>query len=200
MNGSLSIDGVPNERAWDAAPIIDGFRQLDPQDGAPASERTEVRILFDDHHLYIAGWMYDRGPLVTRLGRRDIRWTDTDQFVVFLDTYHDHRTAFRFTVNPSGVIRDEIVSGGGSGGGGSAGGVGGGGLIGTGAGDATWDPVWDARSSITPEGWFFEMRIPFGQMGFNPGEDRCSARGVTPSRWPPRAARARFSAKRARSR
>jgi len=172
--GSLSIDGVPNEAAWTSAPLIDGFIQLDPQDGSPASERTEVRILFDDHHLYIAGWMYDRGVIVTRLGRRDTRWTDTDHFVVFLDTYHDHRTAYRFTVNPSGVIRDEIVTGGGSGGGGAGGGGGGAGgaVIGTGPGDATWDPVWDARSSITPEGWFFEMRIPFGQMGFTPGESQ----------------------------
>jgi len=175
----ITIDGNPNEAVWQTAPLIDGFIQLDPMDGAPVSQRTEVRILYDDDNLYIAAWLFDTGEIVTRLGRRDTRWTDTDHFAVFLDTFHDHRTAYRFTVNPSGVIRDEIITGGGSGAGGAGGrgggagggGAGGGGaVIGTGPGDATWDPVWDTRSIVTGEGWFTEMRIPFGQMGFAPGE------------------------------
>jgi len=167
--GPIQIDGRPDETAWLAAPVISEFTQIEPDDGAPPTQRTEVRILFDDDNLYVAAWLYDTGRLSTRLGRRDSRWPDTDSFILFLDTYHDHRTAYRFTVNPSGVIRDEIITGGGGGG---PGGGGPGGPSGTGFGDDSWDPVWDVRTSTSEEGWFLEMRIPFSQLRFSPTDDQ----------------------------
>jgi hypothetical protein len=169
--GPIQIDGRPDEAAWLAAPAITDFTQIEPNDGAPATQRTEVRILYDDDNLYVAAWLYDTGPLTARLGRRDSRWPDVDSFILFLDTYHDHRTAYRFTVNPSGVIRDEIVTGGGGGGGGPGGG-GPGGPSGTGFGDDSWDPVWEVRTSTSDEGWFVEMRIPFSQVRFAPSREQ----------------------------
>jgi hypothetical protein len=160
----IEIDGRKVEDAWAGAMPITEFTQVEPNEWAPVSERTEVRILFDDYNLYIGASLYDTGPLSTRLGRRDSTWPDTDAFIVFLDTYHDHRTAYRFTVNPSGVKRDEIITIGGSSSPGR------GGPSGTGFGDTSWDPVWEVATHVTDEGWFVEMRIPFGQLGYAPGE------------------------------
>jgi hypothetical protein len=163
-SGPISIDGRPDEAAWLAAPMITEFTQVEPDEWAPVSERTEVRFLYDDFNLYVAGWMYDRGPIVARLGRRDSTWPDVDSFIVFIDTYHDHRTAYRFTVNPSGTKRDEIITVGGGNNPGR------GGPSGTGFGDTSWDPVWEVATHVGDEGWFVEMRIPFGQLGYAPGD------------------------------
>ncbi|HUE96049.1 MAG TPA: DUF5916 domain-containing protein, partial [Longimicrobiaceae bacterium] len=177
------IDGRLDDPAWQSAPVISGFYQMEPDEGEPVTQRTEVRILYDDYNLYVGAWMYDTGPISRRLGRRDSAWPDTDAFILFLDTYHDHRTAYRFTVNPSGTKRDETITGGGAGGGpggggggrgpgggGGGGGPGGGGPAGTGFGDTSWDPVWQVETSVDGEGWYAEMRIPFGQLRFRPSE------------------------------
>jgi Domain of unknown function (DUF5916)/Carbohydrate family 9 binding domain-like len=161
---SIAIDGRPDEEAWSSAPAITEFTQIEPDEWAPVTEDTRVRILFDEFNLYVAGWLYDSGPLTTRLGRRDSSWSDTDALILFLDTFHDHRTAYRFTVNPSGVKRDEIITIGGSSSPGR------GGPAGTGFGDTSWDPIWDLATSVTEDGWFVEMRIPFGQLGYAPGD------------------------------
>jgi len=163
----IVIDGVLDEAAWFSAPAITDLIQIVPDEGEPQTERTEIRILYDDFHLYVGGWFYDRGELTPRLTRRDTTWPDGDSFSLFLDTYHDHRTAYRFTVNPSGAIRDEIITGGGTGFGPSGGGrPGGGGPPGTGYGDMSWNPVWEVQTSVTEEGWFAEIKIPFSQLRY----------------------------------
>jgi hypothetical protein len=169
----IELDGDLNDEAWSGAPVISEFVQIEPVEGAPGSERTEIRIVYDDYNLYVGAALYDSGQLTSRLGRRDSIWPDADALIFFIDTYHDHRTAFRFTVNPSGSKRDEIIVVGGvglAGGGGGGGGQGGGGTVtGTGVGDTSWDPVWDVRTSVTSEGWFAELKIPFSQLRFSPG-------------------------------
>lgn len=92
---------------WADAPAITSFTQLDPREGEPASERTEVRILYDDQAIYIGARMHDRGEIRTRLGRRDMPLGDSDWLTVIFDSNHDHRTAFGFEINPSGVRRDQ---------------------------------------------------------------------------------------------
>ena len=155
-SSSIRIDGMPDEAAWAAAMPMTVFTQVDPLEGQPISQPTEVRFLFDDDALYVGGRFYDSGPIMTRLARRDARVSDSDLFTVTIDSYHDHRTAYRFTTNPSGMKRDGTVASSGRGDGGS---------------DATWDPIWDVASVITDEGWFTEMRIPFSQLRFSPGDD-----------------------------
>lgn len=161
--GTLSVDGMLTEAAWASAPVITAFTQRDPDEGAPVSEPTEVRILYDAGGIYIGAVLRDRQPVSTRLGRRDANFQDSDQFAVIFDSYHDHQTAFRFAVNPSGVKRDEVISGGGSFGGGPGG---------FGGGDATWDPVWSVATTVTDSGWVVEMRIPFGQLRFSPAGEQ----------------------------
>jgi hypothetical protein len=159
ISESINIDGRLDEPVWMSAPPITDFRQTVLDEGAPVSERTEVRFLYDDDSIYVGAWLWDRGEILTRLARRDAGVADADFFVVLFDSYHDHRTAYRFATSPSGMKRDEIVTGGG--GGGMGGGMGGG------FGDTSWDPIWEIKTSITDEGWFVEMRIPFSQLRYS---------------------------------
>ena len=107
--------------------------------------------------------LYDDFPITTRLRRRDPTSGDFDYIQVSLDSYHDHETVYQFGVNPSGTRRDAVSS---SGGGSGRGGRGGGG------GDSSWDPVWDASTQITEQGWSAEMRIPFSQLRFSRDEEQ----------------------------
>ena len=144
---AVHLDGHLDEAAWAAAAPTTVFTQIDPEEGKPATQATEVRVLYDDAYLYIGARLHDTGPTRARLGRRDMDPGDSDWFRVFLDSYHDHRTAFGFEVNPAGVRRDEIRT--------------------IDADDNTWDPVWDVATSVEADGWSAEMRIPFSQLRYS---------------------------------
>lgn len=149
-NGPVVLDAKLDEAAWKAATPITDFRQIDPDEGKPGSQRTEVRFLFDDEALYVGAKMYDtegsRG-VVTRLVRRDGSF-DSDYFEIVIDGYHDHLSRAFFDVNPSGSKNDYIG-------------------IGTSCCDPSWDPVWQAATHIDEDGWTAEIRIPFSQLRFS---------------------------------
>lgn len=153
-SSTIQVDGVLDEAAWMTAEPITEFYQTTLDEGAPVTQPTEVRFLYDDDHIYVGAWLWDDGEVLTRLARRDAGVPDADFFVVLFDSYHDHRTAYRFATSPSAMKRDEIVTEGYGGGGGG------------GFGDTSWDPVWDIESTTTDEGWFVEMRIPFSQLRY----------------------------------
>jgi hypothetical protein len=157
---AIDVDGRFDEPVWAQAPAITEFFQEDPAEGEPATERTEFRVAYDDAAIYIAANLYDRFPITTRLQRRDVGLGDFDFITISLDSYHDHETAYQFSVNPSGTIRDAVSSSGGGGGGGGA------------RGDTSWDPVWDVATQITSEGWTAEMRIPFSQLRFSTADEQ----------------------------
>ena len=146
-SGTLRIDGRLDEPVWASAAVTDSFVQIDPAEGMPASQRSGVRVLYDDDFLYVGARLYDSGRGTARLGRRDMDQGDSDWFAVLIDSYHDHRTAFGFEVNPAGVRRDEIRT--------------------IDVDDNTWDPVWDAATSVDSAGWAAEIRIPFSQLRFS---------------------------------
>lgn len=150
-----TIDGRLNEALWSSEPAASHFTQVDPRDGATPSERTEVRIAYDRDAIYVGVRLFDSqaSHIVSRLSRRDGQ-TSSDAFTISLDSYHDHRTAFRFTVNAAGVKSDELVSNDAD------------------DGDASWDPVWDAAASIDSAGWSVEMRIPLSQLRFGEQNDQ----------------------------
>ncbi len=150
LTGTLSLDGAPVEEAWAAATPITEFRQIQPFEGELTSQRTEVRFLYDDDALYVGAMLYSEGPVSARLKRRDAGFADTDLFAVFIDGYHDHKSAYRFAVNAAGVRKDSRANSDGS------------------NGDASWDPVWEVATQVTDEGWSVEMRIPFSQLRFSP--------------------------------
>ena len=158
---SIDVDGRLDEPVWAQAPPITDFIQEDPAEGEPGTERTEFRVAYDGDAIYIGAMLYDRFPITTRLARRDPGSGAFDFITVSLDSYHDHETAYQFSVNPSGTIRDAVSSSGGGGGG-----------RGGGGGDTSWDPVWDVATRITEEGWSAEMRIPFSQLRFSPENEQ----------------------------
>jgi hypothetical protein len=146
-SGNIRLDGKLTEPEWATAPVTDSFTQIDPDEAKPASQRMEVRVLYDDNFLYVGARLYDTGRIIGRLGRHDMDFGDSDWFGVMIDSYLDHRTAFGFDVNPAGVRHDEIK------------------IIDT--DDYSWDPVWEAATTVDSAGWTAEYRIPFSQLRFS---------------------------------
>jgi hypothetical protein len=153
----IRIDGRLDDAAWAAATPATTFVQMDPAEGQPASERTEVRVVYDDHALYIGGRMFDREPhnIRARLARRDEPLWNADTFEIFIDSYHDRQTGFVFRITPAGAVRDAVwlAQGGGQGG-----------------QDNSWDAVWESAARIDSLGWTAELRIPFSQLRYNPSD------------------------------
>ncbi len=144
------IDGRLDDPVWRLAAPASGFRQREPLDGEPASERTEVRVLYDGEALYFGCMYYDSEPdkIVARLARRDDE-DETDAGSVRIDPFHDHQNAFEFTFNPAGVKVDILQFEDGD------------------REDASWDPVWEIETQVTSEGWSAEVKIPFSVLRYS---------------------------------
>ena len=125
---AFDLDGQLLEEVWEQAIPISDFTQQEPVEGAEPSERTEVRVLFDDNNLYIGAMIYDdpEGILANQL-ERDASLGSDDRFMWILDTFRDGRTGYFFEINAAGLMGDGLMGGGGRGGGrGGFGGFGGG--------------------------------------------------------------------------
>ncbi len=167
-----TLDGdVLGDPAWVSATPIEGFVQEQPIEGAAASERTEVRVIFTKDTLFVGAVMYDRDAsgMVVSDSRRDAPLDDVDSFRIIFDTYRDRQNGFVFGTNPAGVEYDGQVTFEGQGGGGMAGG----GMQGTGSGsgfNVNWDGAWQVRTRTTDTGWSAEFAIPFRTLRFPAGE------------------------------
>ncbi|MFC2167807.1 DUF5916 domain-containing protein [Acidobacteriota bacterium] len=144
----IQIDGELNEEAWQRATALTDFIQNTPDEGASATEKTEVFILYSQDSLYIGVRAYDSeyDKIKSILARRDSK-LPSDWINIWIDSYHDHRSAFQFSVNPAGVKRDIYWSD-------------------ERKQDDDWDAVWDVEVSLDQEGWYAEFRIPFSQIRF----------------------------------
>ncbi len=140
----LRLDGVPDEAVWLTADSITDFRQREPAEGAPATERTVVRLVAAPDGLWVAFWAYDRTParIVHAQLRRDAEFEGDDWVGIVLDPQRDRRTGFAFQVNANGAMTDGEVSG-------------------FEEVNGDWDGVWDARARIGREGWTAELFIPW---------------------------------------
>ena len=171
-----TIDGRLDDPVWAQATVITDFIQNEPNDGSPATERTEVRILFDDRAIYIGAWMFDSDPgsIVAGESRRDVDLTQLDSFLMVLDTYRDRQNAFVFGTSPMGVEYDGQVSREGEGGFGqniSANAVRQ--QRGAGAGlNVNWDGNWTVASGRDGQGWYAEFRIPFSTLRYPQGGEQ----------------------------
>ncbi|WP_242345263.1 DUF5916 domain-containing protein [Anaeromyxobacter terrae] len=148
-SGEIILDGRLEDPAWDLAPLYDGFVQSFPAEGAEPSERTEVRVLFDDRALYVGIVAHDRSPGEVRrpLGRRD-RAPYSDAVTVVIDSMHDHRAAYVFEINAAGVQTDAL-------------------LFEDDSSTNDWDAVWDGATAALPDGWGAELRIPLAALRFS---------------------------------
>lgn len=177
-----AIDGRLNEEAWKQGAPLTGFVQRDPVEGAPATERTEVRFLTDGEALYIGAWLFDSDPTGIVAGERlrDVTLTNSDYFAVIFDTYHDRQNGFVFATTPAGVEYDGQVNREGEGGGvfqqgqtraqaGSAGGF-----------NLNWDASWKVATTRDSLGWYAEFRIPFSTLRY--GSDKVQNWGLNVAR------------------
>ncbi len=144
------VDGWLDDPAWQNAPPATEFRQRRPREGEPASERTEVRFLYDDHALYVGARMYSDDPAAIQapVSRRD-QIGEAERLLVSLDAFLDRRTAYTFGLTASGVRLDWYHP-----------------SDTEGSQDRSFDPVWEGRARVDSLGWTAEMRIPFSQLRF----------------------------------
>ena len=159
-----TLDGdVLDDVAYAAATPISNFWQTTPNEGAPISERTEVRIIYTDRALYVGVICYDRDPagIIVSDSRRDAPLDETDSFQLILDTYLDGQNGFVFGTNPAGIEYDAQVTKEGQGG------FGGRQQAGSGGGfNINWDGAWDVRTQVGDQGWSAEFQIPFRTLRF----------------------------------
>ena len=151
--GPPVIDGKLDDPVWQQVEWGGDFIQRIPNEGKEPSQQTAFKILYDHNNLYIAIRAYDTEPdkIARHMCRRD--YFDGDWVEVNIDSYHDLRTAFSFTVNAAGVKGDEAITKNGD------------------NWDSSWDPIWFVKTSCDPEGWIAEIRIPYSQLRFAEKEE-----------------------------
>ena len=153
------IDGVLDDSVWETAPVIDEFIQQDPDEGAPATEKTEVRVLYDGSNLYFGVRVFESSAAViaTEMRRDADRILEEDNFQLILDTFGDSRSAYMFVVTPLGAQLDQQVFD-----------DGGRGVRGATASaiNRNWDGVWSVSVRRTPQGWVAEIAIPMVTLRF----------------------------------
>jgi hypothetical protein len=153
---SPKVDGKLDDAVWQNAQWTADFIQREPQEGQPATEKTEVAVMYDDEAIYIGARMHSSDPAGVRalVTRRD-REESSDQLLISFDTYLDRRTAYSFGVTAAGVRIDyyhpnDFET----------------------SRDYSYDPVWQAETNRTANGWTTEIRIPFTQLRFNAGVEQ----------------------------
>ncbi len=148
-----TIDGDLTDPIWARATLIDEFYQLDPETGEPGSERTELRIVYDDENLYFAIHLYDEEPgnIIASIKTRDGNQGNNDFFRIYLDPMMTRRNGYGFEVNPLGARTDVVIQ------------------------NNTdvleeWDTIWAAEARITDEGWVAEVMVPFRGLSYDPAQ------------------------------
>lgn len=151
---NIKLDGIPDEPAWEEVPWSGDFIQHQPHENIPPAQPTRFKIMYDSRYLYIAYHAMDTMPdkIVRRMGRRDE--FPGDWMEINIDSYHDLRTAFSFTLSASGVRGDEFISQNGN------------------YWDASWNPVWYAKTHMAEDGWTAEVKIPFSQLRYGNEPDK----------------------------
>lgn len=164
------IDGRLDDSVWAESQPITRFTQHEPFDGRDATERTEVRILYDSRAIYIGARLYDSDPsgIIRGQVRRDIDLKEQDAFVLVFDTYHDHQNGFVFATTPAGIEHDGQVTKEGEGGFGGPPTNAPSTL--QGKANLNWDGTWQVATSIDSLGWVAEFRIPFETLRYGSGK------------------------------
>ncbi|MCK5742311.1 MAG: carbohydrate binding family 9 domain-containing protein [Chlorobi bacterium] len=150
IDAPIKLDGILNEACWSEARRISNFQQHELDNGAPASERTEVAVVYTPDKLFIGVWCYDSEPdkLTAKQMKHDFMYWLDDNFEIIFDTYSDKRNGYVFVINPNGAKSDVLVTDGGKG------------------FNRDWNTVWDAEVMVSDSGWFAEIEIPFSSLKY----------------------------------
>ena len=171
LEESPVIDGnIIGEKLWDKVPVIENLRQIKPDYGLPASEKTSIRVAYTNKNFYVAVVCYDKAPdkIVISDSRRDADLNDEDSFLFILDTYNDQQNGFLFGTNASGMEYDAQINNEGEGNFSSnrqQGGV-------IGGTNLNWDASWEVKTESGDYGWSAEFSIPLKSIRFNSGNDK----------------------------
>jgi hypothetical protein len=151
----LKVDGLLDDEAWQRADVASRFIQREPNPGQPATEPTEVRVVYTSSTLYVGirAQAADPSQIVGEEMQRDGALFRDDSVLVLLDTFNDDRNAYFFEVNPNGAFTDALVTDEGR------------------VFNVQWDAVWRAVAQRTAGGWTAEMEIPFATLRFDPKKD-----------------------------
>ncbi|MDD5571545.1 MAG: DUF5916 domain-containing protein [Bacteroidales bacterium] len=144
------IDGVLEDEAWKNIPCIKDFTQSDPYEGKEVFQNTEVKIVYDNYAVYVAGIMYDKNPdsILHELGFRAEENLNSDIFTISFDNNNKNHDYYTFEVYASGVQKDSKKS------------------------DPTFDGVWESSSKVTGYGWVVEIKIPYSCIRFPSTEEQ----------------------------
>ncbi len=149
-NATFKIDGDLSEAAWKESPVITGLVELRPDPGKVESHshRSEFYLLYDDNNIYFGGYCHEKSAdsVSKELVGRD-KIGSSDFVGIVFDTYHDKINGSGFYVTPYGEQYDAKYSE-------------------TGNEDDTWNAVWESAAKMQPDGWTFEMRIPYSALRF----------------------------------
>ena len=153
LDSPLTVDGKLEEAVYGRVPGVSGFIQAEPRPGEPATEKTEVWVLFDDRNVYVSARCWDSHP--ERMVMNEMRRDNTGIFgnetlTVILDTFYDRRNAFFFYTNPLGALSDSVIT------------------------DERninrdWNTVWSSKASRFTNGWTLEMAFPFKSLRYRTG-------------------------------
>ncbi|MAG70404.1 MAG: hypothetical protein CL471_08970 [Acidobacteria bacterium] len=161
-----TIDGRLDEAVWQDAPVVEQFTQQEPLEGEAATERTEVRMLYDSSNLYIGVRAFDSDPegiIATEMRRDSQQMLNEDNFQFIIDTFNDSRSGYMFATNPLGAKLEQQIFEEGEGSG----------FFGPNSNiNIDWDGVWNVRSRRTEAGWVAEIAIPMRTLRFIPGESQ----------------------------
>lgn len=149
----VALDGRLDDPLWAEAPILESFTQREPDEGAPATERTEVRVVVTPRTIVVGIVCFDREPgrITARQYDRDGDFASDDWVNVAFDTYLDRRNASFFRVNPLGTQYDALVTNEGS------------------KEEKEWDALWESKASIGPDGWRAEIAVPLSSLRYPDG-------------------------------
>lgn len=148
--GAIHVDGRLDEPSWQSVTFQGDFRQREPREDQPSSERTEIGVLYDRDNLYFGIKCFDSEPqkIIAREMRRDAVVDDDDYFEIVIDTYHDKRSGYYFITNAHGSKREAQLANEGR------------------DYNPAWDAVWTCKARITEAGWFLEIAIPWKTLRF----------------------------------
>lgn len=146
-NESLNFDGKLTEAIWQSATTINNFTQRELDFGKPSTQATKVAIVYDKLAMYIGVWCYQKNNIRAKYMQRDFNYQEDDNFQIALSPFNDRRNGYLFVINPNGARADLLISG-------------------NEEANKDWNAVWDVRTSVTNEGWFAEIRIPFNSLQF----------------------------------
>ncbi|MDA1092623.1 MAG: DUF5916 domain-containing protein [Acidobacteria bacterium] len=154
LSVGIRVDGELDEAVYTEVPAITDFLQQVPVEGAPATEKTEAWIMFDDTNVYVSARVWDSAPesqwVANEMRRDTSQLRQNDTFTAFFDTFYDRRNGFNFYTNPLGARADQQFSN-------------------EGNPNQDWNPVWDVRTGRFPGGWTVEMEIPFKTLRYRSG-------------------------------